>query len=596
VSFSLEVQIPSGWDAVSQGERIRHVDEDGQMQVRWESPEPQEEIYLTGGRFTEYSRAAGPVQVMVFLRTPDEGLANRYPEATAQYLEMYTRLIGPYPYKKFALVENFWETGYGMPSFTLLGPKVIRLPFILHSSYPHEILHNWWGNGVHVDFKTGNWSEGLTTYLADHLIQEQRGTSVEHRRATLQKYTDYVKDPASGLASAGSGRGGIGGATVPHGPPQIDAAKDFPLTEFRSRSSSVTEAVGYGKTLMFFHMLRQRLGDEGFIRGLQKFYRENRFKRASFSDLKSTFSNVAGEDLETEFTQWITRPGAPELRVSQAMAQPHGKGYRLTAILEQVQSGPAYQLRVPVAVHLEGEEKAYQTTVIMNRKHLDLALHVPARPLLLAIDPEFDLFRRLDHSEIPPALTLAFGGRQVLILLPSQANEKVREEYRRLAESWQQSRSGQLNIRLDSEVGELPSDHTIWLFGWENRFLPKAIHEVSAYNVSLTDRGLQIGGTRLVRDKHAVVLVARHPAHPGLALAWVATDSVLAMPGLGQKLPHYGKYSYLGFEGDEPTNIFKGEWPVVRSPLSIDVVQPDGSVVKESKAELAPRRPLINPP
>ena len=36
---------------------------------------------------------------------------------------MYRGLIGPYPYQKFALVENFWETGYGMPSFTLLGRR-----------------------------------------------------------------------------------------------------------------------------------------------------------------------------------------------------------------------------------------------------------------------------------------------------------------------------------------------------------------------------------------------------------------------------------------------------------------------------------------
>ena len=70
---------------------------------------------------------------------------------------MYRQLIGPYPYGKFALVENFWETGYGMASFTLLGPQVIRFPFILNSSYPHEILHNWWGNSVFVDYASGNW-------------------------------------------------------------------------------------------------------------------------------------------------------------------------------------------------------------------------------------------------------------------------------------------------------------------------------------------------------------------------------------------------------------------------------------------------------
>src|SRR5690625_7493030 len=79
-----------------------------------------------------------------------------------------------------------------MPSFTLLGPQIIRFPFILHSSYPHELLHNWWGNGVCVDFDTGNWCEGLTAYMADHLIAEQRGEGADYRRDILQDYSDYV--------------------------------------------------------------------------------------------------------------------------------------------------------------------------------------------------------------------------------------------------------------------------------------------------------------------------------------------------------------------------------------------------------------------
>ena len=95
-----------------------------------------DEVFLIAAKFKEYSKKIGKVNVLAYLRTADESLANKYLETTSQYLEMYRQLIGPYPYSKFALVENFWETGYGMPSFTLLGEKVIRFPFILHSSYP----------------------------------------------------------------------------------------------------------------------------------------------------------------------------------------------------------------------------------------------------------------------------------------------------------------------------------------------------------------------------------------------------------------------------------------------------------------------------
>jgi hypothetical protein len=65
------------------------------------------------------------------------------------------------------------------------------------------------------------------------------------------------------------------------------------------------------------------------------------------------------------------------------------------------------------------------------------------------------------------------------------------------------------------------------------------------------------------------------------------------MPGLARKLPHYGKYGYLGFEGEEPTNVLKGEWPVVSSPLSVPVKQSDGSVTDVPRAKPVPRRALV---
>ena len=217
-----------------------------------------------------------------------------------------------------------------------LVPRVIRFPFILHSSYPHEILHNWWGNGVYTDYEKGNWAEGLTTYLADHLIKEQRGAAVEYRRSVLQKYTNYVT---------------------------ANKEKDFPLTEFRSRHSAVTEAVGYGKTMMLFHMVRQQLGDQAFVKALHRFYRKYKFKVASFDDVETVFNNVTDDSLGPLFEQWVKRTGSPSLRVSQAVAKPKGDGYVLSAIIEQTQEEESYRLKLPIAVHMEGVANAYQTSV-----------------------------------------------------------------------------------------------------------------------------------------------------------------------------------------------------------------------------------------
>ncbi len=567
VTFDLWVRLPTDWRSVSQGTREIQGAEGKQMRERWQIELPQEEIYLIAAPYTEYRQAAGPAEAMVFLRQPDAGLAQQYLDATAQYLAMYRQLLGPYPYRKFALVENFWETGYGMPSFTLLGPRVIRFPFILRSSYPHEILHNWWGNGVYVDYANGNWSEGLTSYLADHLIQEQRGRGAEYRRSSLQKYADYVS-----------------------------SERDFPLHEFRSRHSSATQAVGYSKSLMLFHMLRRQLGDPAFIAGLRSFYSDHRFQVAGFADLERSFSAAAGRPLGDFFAQWVTRMGAPALRLRAASAEPMDGAYRLRLLIEQVQKDDSYRLAIPLAIHLQGEDRAYQTTVELTqrREHIELAL--PGRPWRVDLDPEFDLFRQLERAEIPPAISQAFGARRALIVLPAASPRALLESYRQLAESWQAGRANELEIRLDRELEELPQDRAVWLFGWDNRFRPQVAGALADY--PFTDLGdrVRIADADLARDRDSIVVLARAPENPDQALAWVASDDPAAVPGLGRKLPHYGKYSFLGFRGAEPTNHLKGQWPVVDSPLSILVEQMDGVATKATPGELAPRAPLVELP
>ncbi|MCF6158764.1 MAG: M20/M25/M40 family metallo-hydrolase [wastewater metagenome] len=567
ITFTMNVRVPDAWNMVTQGERFLHTEEDTGVHIGWRSEEPQDELCIAGGRFTEYHRDTNGVQVMAFLRTPDETLADKYLETATLYLGMYHNLIGPYPYKKFAVVENFWETGYGMPSFTLLGTKIIRFPFILHSSYPHEILHNWWGNSVFVDYQTGNWCEGLTAYLADHLIQEQKGTGAEYRRTALQKYTDYI----------------IKGT-------------DFPLAEFRTRHSPVTEAIGYGKAMMFFHMLRLQVGDDIFTRALQKFYRENTYRRASFDDIRRIFNDVTGKNLQQEFDQWITRPGAPVLRVRDTSAQSGTEGYVLSAIIEQVQSGPAYTLQIPIAVTMEGEEYAYQATVTMDTKRLELSLPLPSRPLQLDIDPEFDIFRRLDPYEIPPALSNSFGAEKILILLPSTASKELLQGFQDLGESWQKSRPGKIMIKQDNEIDTLPSDHAVWLLGWENQFLPQFTPGILDYHVTVSDQSISINGKAVERNKHAAVITTRHPDNPNLTLTLLAADTIAAISKLKENLPYYSKYSYLCFEGDELHSIIKGNWPVINSPMSVPVLQPREQITKVEKGKQAPRQPLAHLP
>lgn len=566
LEFDIALRLPDGWYAMSQGERQARVAAGNAVTENWRCATPQEEIYLIAGRFTEYIDVKKDVTAMVLLRQPDAALARKYLDTTHQYIDLYSRLIGPYAYSRFAMVENFWETGYGMPSFTLLGSKVIRFPFILHSSYPHEILHNWWGNSVYVDYRSGNWAEGLTSYLADHLIKEQQGQGVDYRRTVLQKYTDYV-----------------------------DAQEDFALTAFRSRHSARTEAVGYGKTLMLFHMLRRQLGDQTFIRGLQALYERQRFRVTDFADVQRVYSDIAGRPLDDFFAQWVERSGAPNLRVSEARATAQGATWHLSAVIEQTQPGEPYSLRIPIAVQLDSMEGVWQTEIDMRGQRQPVRLDLPARPVQLDVDPEFDLFRRLHRNEIPPSVSQAMGAGRVLIVLPAQAAPDLLNAYRAVAESWRQDGPEQIEVALDDALQTLPDDRAVWLFGWSNRFRQQLRQALQDYDFEDLGDSVRIEHTTLDSGTRSVVVLARHPRQPDHALAWLAADSAAALPGLTRKLPHYGRYSYLAFSGTEPENVLKGQWPVVNSPMSIRVAQSDGASVEVEPARLAPRQPLVAP-
>jgi hypothetical protein len=565
LEFQLEARVPEGWHLISQGTGSSH---DDAGVARWDSQGPMDEIYLVGGPLVVYREAAGAVDALVYLHEPDDGLASKYLTTTAQYLEMYRDLIGPYPYGKFALVENFWETGYGMPTFTLLGPTIIRFPFILHSSYPHEILHNWWGNSVFVDFASGNWCEGLTAYLADHLVQEQRGKGAEYRRATLQKYRDYVKE-----------------------------SRDFPLSEFRSRHSAATEAVGYGKTLMGFHMLRRHLGDQAFRAGLARFYRGAKGTRASFQDLQEVFEAVSEEDLSWFFEPWVSRPGAAELEIGPLETSETPEGFAVVGSLLQSQTGEPFPLEVPLVI--QTASGAELSKVRLDAAESAFRVVTESRPLALHVDPEYDLFRKLDPRETPPSIGQIFGEPEIVAVLPAAAEQQEIEAYRRLMDGWT-SDSHAIELRSDSDPGDLPVDRAVWLLGWGNRLAAEHFKAAPDLDLEIAPTRISLGADETPRQSHSLVVIRRHPANLEKAVGWLAIDPAAAFPGMGRKLPHYGKYSYLAFEGDEPTNVVKGQWPTRDSPLTVDLrptserPQPLASPAPPQRAALAELPPVFS--
>ncbi len=526
--YRCEAIVPPGWESLSQGTwEQRRVTGDGRVESVWVVDDPMNEAYLIAGPYVVREADHGDVKAYTFTyeNTPEE-LCQTYLDATGGYLDLYEEMIGPYPFDKFAMVENWWQTGYGMPSFTLLGDRVIRLPFIVHTSYGHEILHNWWGNGVFVDVEAGNWCEGLTTYLADYSYKERENVASarDYRLKQLQAYLDY--------ASSGE--------------------HDFALRRFTERESAATQAVGYGKTMMVFHMTRQLLGDDVFFDGLRRFYEENLFEEASWDDIVTSFEAMSGRSLDAWFEQWIGRPGAPVLSVARSADGDDG------VTVELRQEEPFFDVAVPVEYEVAGEVRSQ--LIPMNAATYELEL--PRGTRWVAVDPDFQIFRRLHRGEIPPALSQVLGSDSTLAVIGSGCAPGVADALRKLAAGWNDNHD-QVVVEEADFTG--PNGRGVWLLG-DGALADKFFAETRSFGdlpVKFRAEASAAGQT--------LVACFRDGGSEGIPWTVVLPADAAVVEALGRKLPHYGGYSYLVFDGE--TNVDKGNWAVTSSPLRLDLME-----------------------
>jgi aminopeptidase N len=547
VTFAMQVTLPEPWQAVSQGLRAGNELSGEKKVVTWKSSRPSEEIYLIGNQFHIYEAEHNGLSLYAFLLQEEKQLADRYLETAKGYIDFYSALIGPYPYEKFALVENARQTGYGMPSFTLMGSRIIRFPFILHSSYPHEILHNWWGNGVFPVMKEGNWSEGLTAYLADHLLLELKGKGAPYRFQEMMKFSNYVNE-----------------------------ANDFPLSEFSYRDSMASQAIGYAKLLMVFHMLRTQVGDENFLEGLKKFYATHKYRYAGYEDMRKVFEKVSGQSLKKFFEQWLNRRGAPRIKLEKSSyVSPEGR-YDLKVTVKQ--ESPAFQLRIPIAIWTTDSKVGEVHYIKLDAEEQGFNFRLAKEPVAVRLDPYNDVFRLPGDEEAPASLAQTYGAQKVTAFLSKNENS----DYRKFAESVAKPE----NILTSDDNFPLP-DGSLWVFGQDHPLRKSFMTELKKSGIEIVETGVLISNHSYPWENHSFVFTVHRTDHKNGTMTWVIANNRESIPGLMRKLPHYGKYGYLVFEGSAPQNRDKGVWPSNPAGLL--------KVFKEGQPRLLPeQKPLVS--
>ena len=516
--FLLRASVPDSRRIVSTGKLIEESVDSGLYRATFEQRQAAEAPSLFAGPYRISERIDGELRLRTYFHPELEEFAGVYLDSALAYLRRFETEIGDYPYSDFHIVSAPLPVGLGYPNLTYVGRRVIPLPFMRGRSLAHEVLHNWWGNAVAIDYSNGNWAEGLSTYMADYGLERDRGADAA--RAMRERWLrDYAALPDE---------------------------RDRPLTEFRSKQHDAAQVIGYNKAAFVFHMLEQEIGSQAFDEGIRIFWRRHRFSNAGWSGLQAAFEQSAGRGLGWFFSQWITRAGAPRLSIGAHSVMRTDTGY-LTRI-EILQ--PVQDYRFPLPVLLETENGSERQAIHVEETRTSLEWMTPARPLFVQLDPGSDLFRRLQAAETPPILrdiTLDSNAVTAIDAGNSEFADIARELAARL---------------MDAGTRLLDTDSAFAAGG------PLLLLAESSRLQDLLNRlGLALPA-ELPRESHAAAAWTASLAN-GRPVLVVSADDADQLRALLRPLPHYGAQSYVLF--DSGRAVARGVWPLRRGQLYRDL-------------------------
>ena len=203
------------------------------------------------------------------------------------------------------------------------------------------------------------------------------------------------------------------------------------------------------------------------------------------------------------------------------------------------------------------------------------------------LDPYHEVFRQLNPGEAPPSIGKAYGSQMQTSILPgNDSSTGLLSSYQQFATSLKIAPRS-LNLILKNNP-LTTSSKNLWVFGQKSTFAKKFKIELDRYGVSLDEKGVTIENQNFQWGNHSFVFTLNRYDSKDNQVTWVVASSKESIPGLIRKLPHYGKYGYLVFNGDIPENVAKGIWPSSREGLYHSF--------KKGTYSLPPKVPLIKIP
>lgn len=365
-SVDFIVTAPEHYQVIGNGIQVEETNLlNGQKLTHWreEAPLPTKVMVIGAADFAvqRAGEVAGiPITSWVYPENRSDGFYD-YAQAL-KVLPFFIERVGPYSYHKLANVQS--KTRYGgmeNASNIFYYENSVTGKQEQESLIAHEVAHQWFGNSA----SEGNWhhvwlSEGFATYFTLLYFEYEHGPEVarEMRQEDREQIIDFA------------------------------AYSDSPIIDTRITDyNDLLNTNSYQKGGWVLHMLRRKVGDEAFWRGIREYYATYRNSNALSEDLRKIMEKTSSQKLEQFFDQWLYRPGLPLVKVE---VLPTGKRNKHQLIIQQTQAGEGFEFPLTIALHGEsGQSEIIKVDV--RRKEQSETIKFKGTIRDIEVDPNVDV-------------------------------------------------------------------------------------------------------------------------------------------------------------------------------------------------------------
>lgn len=360
-SVEFRIVAPDHYDVVATGKKIEESNlGNGFKLTSYKEPAPVAMKVVTIGVTKFATRYLGEVEdieisAWVYPENRLEGFSD-FEEAT-KIMHYFIEEIGPYPYAKLANMQAKTQWG-GLENAGTISyrEKSITGKNEIQGLMAHEIAHQWFGDSATENSWNHVWlSEGFATYFTI-LYQESVDGNEKRKAEVLQDRKDvieyYKKNPS----------------------PIVDYTIKDPMKVLNKNT--------YQKGGWVLNMLRHKLGDEVFWKGIKLYYKTYRDSNVMTDDFRKVMEEVSGEDLKEFFNQWVFVKGYPEI----AWKWKYKNGKVIISI-EQIQKQHVFKFPLEFGMLINGKTQVETVEVTERKSTFEIVTN--EKPVGLVIDPEY---------------------------------------------------------------------------------------------------------------------------------------------------------------------------------------------------------------